>query len=272
MSCSAGIDVGHHLALAAPAQHAPWIDREIAKPTSACTWKVRCTSRTPSTCRRVEGGGEPVERGPRAVQPERIAVDHEERVRTQQVERRLARRRRFPAALPRAAGWCAAVGSRGARRWAATSSACQCALTTTVSTPAAASRSSAWSSSGRPPSGSSGLAVRSVSGRMRVPRPAASSIAVRGRAVMRRGPAGCSDGAGGIQRSSAAASGAAAGCAHAPVPAAARCAGRSAGSRGGHRAGRGAPIGRRRADGVARRRRHRRRGRLRGSSSGRAAR
>ncbi len=61
---------------------------------------------------------------------------------------------------------------------ALTSSACQCVFTTTRPTPAAGSRSSAWSSRARPPSGSSGLAVRSVSGRMRLPSPAASSMAL----------------------------------------------------------------------------------------------
>src|SRR5215207_6959192 len=48
-----------------------------------------------------------------------------------------------------------------------------------VSTPASARRSSAWSISARPPTRTSGFGKVSVIGRMRWPRPAASTMAVR---------------------------------------------------------------------------------------------
>src|SRR5258708_13791429 len=44
-------------------------------------------------------------------------------------------------------------------------------------TPASASLSSTWSSSGLPATGTSGFGIRSVSGRMRTPRPAARTMA-----------------------------------------------------------------------------------------------
>ena len=81
---------------------------------------------------------------------------------------RAARRRsRSPAAAPRAR--CAS--SRSAKAWT---------LTTARSTPAACSRSSMWSIRALPPTSTSALGRSLVSGRMRVPRPAASTIAVFG--------------------------------------------------------------------------------------------
>src|SRR5688572_24527960 len=50
-------------------------------------------------------------------------------------------------------------------------------LTTSSLRPARASRSTRWAISGRPATGSSGFGTRSVSGRMRSPRPAARIIA-----------------------------------------------------------------------------------------------
>src|ERR1044072_6282941 len=47
-------------------------------------------------------------------------------------------------------------------------------------TPASPSLSSTWSSSGRPATGISGFGIRSVSGRMRRPRPAARTMALVG--------------------------------------------------------------------------------------------
>src|SRR6185312_13626115 len=53
-------------------------------------------------------------------------------------------------------------------------------LTTAFSTPASSRRSSTWSISGLPATSTSGFGLRSVSGRMRVPSPAASTMAVFG--------------------------------------------------------------------------------------------
>src|SRR5580704_12601449 len=55
-----------------------------------------------------------------------------------------------------------------------------CTLTTAWLTPASASLSSAWSSSARPATCTSGFGIRSVKGRMRTPRPAARTMALAG--------------------------------------------------------------------------------------------
>ena len=56
-------------------------------------------------------------------------------------------------------------------------------VTTAVVTPTSARRSSTWSSSGLPATGTSGFGNASVRGRMRVPRPAASTMARVGELV-----------------------------------------------------------------------------------------
>jgi hypothetical protein len=54
-------------------------------------------------------------------------------------------------------------------------------LTIAVSTPAMASRSSAWSISGLPATATNGFGMRSVNGRILVPNPAAKTMALGGK-------------------------------------------------------------------------------------------
>ena len=135
--------------------------------------------------RRVEGGGEACQRGDRPVQPHAVAVDHGEGAGAetgQGAGDAAAGLQQLVLALE---DGCAAAARPATA--AATWSACQCAFTTACRTPAASSRSSAWSSRLRPCRGSSGFAVFSVSGRIRRPRPAASTMPWV-RAVTRRLP------------------------------------------------------------------------------------
>ena len=53
-------------------------------------------------------------------------------------------------------------------------------LTIACSSPASTNRSSIWSISALPPTGIRGFGIVSVTGRMRVPSPAAKTMAVRG--------------------------------------------------------------------------------------------
>ncbi len=76
------------------------------------------------------------------------------------------------------------------RRCASIWSAKWWTLTTAVSTPASASRSRMWSIRARPATSTSALGRVSVKGRMRVPSPAARTMAVFGPLVMRAPTAG----------------------------------------------------------------------------------
>ena len=167
----------HHLPFPAPGRPPHWSRAKSPYPTSAADPR-RCAARssTSSGPRRDRTRPRVVPAPGAGLQPERVAVHHVERLGPQQIQRRatpppvsskvaFAREDR---ARPRPPGEQDAL--RAVRR-------ARSALTTTRSTPAAASRSSAWSSNALPASVSSGLAVRSVSGRMRVPSPAASIMA-----------------------------------------------------------------------------------------------
>ncbi len=85
----AGIDIGCHLALAATAWRAPGVQREVAEADVGAHLEGAVDQQHAIDLGRIECGDQPRERRPRAVHPERVAVDHEEWRGAQQVERRL---------------------------------------------------------------------------------------------------------------------------------------------------------------------------------------